>query len=197
MIPHATRSLTNTNPTPHAESHLVDSVTSSMIQETKNKTSTTIPSPKKTPTTLITPNTKPPSTPSSNTYEVNAVQSTPTVTTRDTKKEKGKTKQNSQSQEKLKATPIDDKEKCKPKYSCLICDEYHYTKYCLRHVDVNCFLKGTSTAHVVLTNHFPSQTTQMVTQEQPSGPGISCVLMCTTNKDKEVYSQREPKIILP
>ena len=96
MIPHATRSLTNTNPTPHAESHLVDGVTSSIIQETKNTISTTTPSPKKTPTTMITPNKKPPSTPSSNTYEVNMVQSTPTAKTRNNKKGKGKTKQNAQ-----------------------------------------------------------------------------------------------------
>jgi hypothetical protein len=199
MIPHAPRSSTNPNPTRLVGSHVVNGVINCINQENKSKTSTTTSNPKTTPTTTTTPNTTPPSTPI-NTSEVNTIQSTPTAKSQQTgnkKKGKGKIKQNAQPQEKLKTPPSEDKEKRKHKYPCLICNEYHYTKYCLHRVDVNCFLKGTSTAHVVLTNHFPSQTTQMVTQEQPSGPGISCVLMCTTNKDKEVYSQREPKIILP
>jgi hypothetical protein len=74
-----------------------------------------------------------------------------------TKKGKGKKKQIAQPQEKLKTPPVEDKEKCKPKYQCPICDEDHYTKYCLCRVDVNCFLEETSTAPIVLTNPFPSQ----------------------------------------
>jgi hypothetical protein len=65
----------------------------------------------------------------------------------------------------MKTPPAEDKEKCKPKYPCLICDEDHYTKYCLRRANANHFLKGTSTTPVVLTNPFPSQQNQMVTSK--------------------------------
>jgi len=74
----------------------------------------------------------------------------------------------------------------KPKYPCLISEEDHYTKDCPHRADINRFLKGTSIAPAVLTNPFPSQKTQMVTQDQPSASNNSYVLMCTTDKDKEV-----------
>jgi outer membrane biosynthesis protein TonB len=96
MIPHSPCSSTNPNRTPPAEYHVVDGVICYINQETKNKTSTTTPNPKKIPTPTNTPNTTPPTTPSSNTPEVNAVQSTPTTKTGNKKKGKGKTKQTSQ-----------------------------------------------------------------------------------------------------
>jgi type IV secretory pathway VirB10-like protein len=185
MIPHAPRSSKIPNPTPHVESHAANGVIGSINQETKSNTSTTTFNPKTTPTTMTTLNTTPPATPSSNTYEVNVVQSTPTAKTRNNKKGKGKTKQTSQPQVKMKTPPAEDKEKRKPKYPCLICDEDHYTKYFSCHVDVNCFLKGTSITPVVLTNPFPYQKTQMVTSEQRSVLGSSYVLMCKTDKYKE------------
>jgi hypothetical protein len=143
MIPHAPRSSKNLNPTPPMESHNVDGVIGSINQENKSKISTTTSNPKTTPTTTTTPSTTPPTTPSSNTSEVNMVQSTPTAKTENKKKGKGKKNQNSQPQEKSKTPLAEDKEKCKPKYPCLICDEDHYTKDCLHRVYVNCFLKGT------------------------------------------------------
>jgi len=102
------------------------------------------------------------------------------------KKEKEKKKKTDQPEEKLKNPLIEDKEKCKLKYPCLICDEDHYTKYCLHRADVNHFLKGTSRKPIVLTNPFPFQQIQMVTLEQPSTLGRSYLLMCTTYKHKDV-----------
>jgi len=72
------------------------------------------------------------------------------------KKGKGKAKQNAPQQEKPKNQPVEDTQKCKPKYPCLICKKENYTKDCPRRANVNFFLKGTSNAHVILTNPFPS-----------------------------------------
>jgi hypothetical protein len=115
--------------------------------------------PKVTPT-ITTQNTSPPATTPGKTFEINTVQSTTTGKSqqpRSKKKGKGKAKKNSPQQEKPKTQPVEDTQKCKPKYPCLICEEEHYTKDCPRHADVNHFLKGTSTTPVILKNPFPSQ----------------------------------------
>jgi hypothetical protein len=84
--------------------------------------------------------------PLSKTYEVNLIQSTPTGKNQNKKKGKGKNKEdknNNQQSEKPKTKPTDDKDKCKPRYSCLICGDDHYTKDCPRHIEVTKFLQGT------------------------------------------------------
>jgi hypothetical protein len=90
MIPRAPRSSTNPAPTPPVESHVVDGVIGSINKETKSNTSTTSPNPKPTPTTTNTTNTTLHATHSINTYEVNAIQYTPTAKTENKKKGKGK-----------------------------------------------------------------------------------------------------------
>jgi hypothetical protein len=78
------------------------------------------------------------------TSEVNSVQSTPTGKNK-SKKGKGKNKEdkNNLQSEKTKTQPVDDKDKHKPRYPCLICGDDHYTKDFPRWAEVTKFLQGT------------------------------------------------------
>jgi hypothetical protein len=71
------------------------------------------------------------SSPSTPTSEVNVVQSTP-VGKNKSKKGRGKNKEgkNNNQSEKTKITPVEDQDKRKPHYPCLICGDDHYTKDC-------------------------------------------------------------------
>jgi hypothetical protein len=65
------------------------------------------------------------------TSEVNSVQSTTAVKNK-SKKGKGKNKEdkNNPQSEKTTTPPVDDRDKHKPLYPCLICGDDHYTKDC-------------------------------------------------------------------
>jgi hypothetical protein len=124
-----------------------------------------------------------PATPTGKTSEVNAVQSTPAVKNK-SKKGRGKNKEgkNNSQAEKTKTTPVDDRDKRKPRYPCLICGDDHYTKDCPRRAKVTKFLQGAPKppAPVVLSQLFPSQQQdQLVIHDQPSSSTTSYVLMCT------------------
>jgi hypothetical protein len=101
-----------------------------------------------------------PATPTGKTSEVNVVQSTPAGKNK-SKKGRGKNKEgkNNTQTEKPKTTHVDDRDKRKPQYPCLICGDDHYTKDCPRRVKVTKFLQGAPKppAPAVLSQPFPSQ----------------------------------------
>jgi hypothetical protein len=72
-----------------------------------------------------------PTPPTGKTFEVNSVQSTLAGKIK-SKKGKGKNKEdkNNPQTEKTKTPPVDDRDKRKPRYPCLICGDDHYTKDC-------------------------------------------------------------------
>jgi hypothetical protein len=72
-----------------------------------------------------------PTPPTSKTSKVNVVQSTP-VGKNKSRKGKGKNKEdkNNSQAERTKTLPVDDRDKLKPQYPCLICGDNHYTKDC-------------------------------------------------------------------
>jgi hypothetical protein len=123
------------------------------------------------------------STPTNKTSEVNAIQSTPTGKNK-SKKGRGKNKEgkNNSQAEKTKTTPVDDRDKRKPRYPCLICGDDHYMKDCPRRVEVTKFLQGASKppALAVLSQPFLSQQqAELVIHDQPSSSTTSYVLMFT------------------
>jgi hypothetical protein len=159
LIPDAPRPSTNPTPTPPVASHVVDGMIGNFHAETQSKKSIH-PNPKST--TPNVQNTSPLTPSPGKTSEVNSVQSTPTGKNQNKKKGKGKNKEdknNNQQSEKPKTQPVDDKDKCKPHYPCLICGEDHYMKDCPRRAEVNKFMQGTGTppTPVVLSQPFPSQ----------------------------------------
>jgi hypothetical protein len=128
-IPDAPRPSMNPTPTPLVAYHAADGVIGTFHSKTQSKQANHS-NPKST-----TPNIQntPPTTPPGKTYEVNSVQSTPTSKNKNKKKGKGKNKEdknNNQQYEKPKTQSVDDKDKRKPCYPCLICGEDHYTKDC-------------------------------------------------------------------
>jgi hypothetical protein len=86
-----------------------------------------------------------PTPPTGKTSEVNSIQSTPDGKNK-SKKGKGKTKddKNNPQTKKTKTPPVDDRDKHKPRYPCLICGDDHYTKDCPQQVEVTKFLQGTT-----------------------------------------------------
>jgi hypothetical protein len=72
-----------------------------------------------------------PATPTGKTSEVNVVQSTPAGKNK-SRKGRGKNKEgkNNNQTEQPKTTSVEDRDKCKPRYPCLICGDDHYTKDC-------------------------------------------------------------------
>jgi hypothetical protein len=120
---------------------------------------------------------------------VNVVQSTPTGKNK-SKKGRGKNKEskNNNQNEKTKTPPIEDRDKRKPRYPCLICGDDHYTKDCPRRAEVNKFLQGTPkpSTPAVLSQPFPSQQqASLVIHDQPSTSTSSYVLMCTGDSKKD------------
>jgi hypothetical protein len=74
-----------------------------------------------------------PTPPTDKTSEVNSVQSTPAGKNKSKKgKCKNKEDKNNMQYQKTKTQPIDDKDKRKPRYPCLIFGDDHYTKDCPR-----------------------------------------------------------------
>ena len=130
-----------------------------------------------------------PTPPISKTSEVNEVQSTPACKNK-SKKGRGTNKEgkiNSQA-EQTKTTHVDDRDKHKSRYPCLICGDDHYTKDFPRRAEVTKFLQGTSkpSTPTVLSQPFPSQQqAQLVIHDQPSTSTTSYVLMCTGDFKKK------------
>jgi hypothetical protein len=121
---------TNPTPTPPVASQDVDGVIGTFHAETRSKQA--IHSNPKSNIANVK-NTPPPTPSPGKTSEVNSVQSTPTSKNQNKKKGKGKNKEdknNNQQSDKPRIQPVDDKEKRKPHYPCLIRGEDHYMKYC-------------------------------------------------------------------
>jgi hypothetical protein len=101
-----------------------------------------------------------PAPPAGKTSKVNVVQSTPTGKTK-SRKGRGKNKEgkNNNSNEQTKSPPVDDWDKRKPRYPCLICGDDHYMKDCPRRAEVNKFLQRAPkpSTSAVLSQPFPSQ----------------------------------------
>jgi hypothetical protein len=129
-----------------------------------------------------------PTPPTGKTSEVNVVQSTPANKNK-SRKGKGKNKEdkNTLQAEKTKTPPVDERDKRKPQYPCLICGDDHYTKDCPRHAEVTKFLQGAPKppTSAILSQPFSSQQqAQLVIHEQPSPSTMSYVLMCTGDSKK-------------
>jgi DNA mismatch repair ATPase MutL len=200
LIPDAPRPSTNPTPTPPTASHVVDGVIGTFHAETQS-TQASHTNPKSNTSNVQNTPTPTPST--GKTSEVNSVQSTPTGKNQNKKKGKGKNKEdknNNPQSDKPKTQPVDDKDKRKPRYPCLICGDDHYTKDCPRRAEVTKFLQGTGNLlhlsfchNLSLLNSRP----KLVIHDQPSPSTTSYVLMCTgDSKKNEVASQLEPKITL-
>jgi hypothetical protein len=157
FLPDAPRPSTTATSTTHAASHAVDGAIGTFhAQPHSTQASTTNP---KSVASNVQHATSP-TPPTGKTSEVNSVQSTPFGKNK-SKKGKGKNKEdkNNLQSEKTKTQPVDDKDKRKPRYPYLICGDDHYTKDCLRQVEVTKFLQGTPKppTPVVLLQPFPSQ----------------------------------------
>jgi hypothetical protein len=134
LIPDAPHRFTNPTPTPLVASHFVDGVINTFHTGTQSK-QVNHSTPKYTTSNVknATPHVPSPS----KTSEVNTVQYTPTDKYQNKKKGKGKNKEdknNKHQPTKPKTQLVDDKEKKKPHYTCLICGHDNYMKDCSRHV---------------------------------------------------------------
>jgi hypothetical protein len=183
FLPDAPHPSTTTTLTTPMASHATDGVIGNFHADSKS-TSTTHTNPKSTASNIH--NAPTPTTSIRKTYGVNSVQSTPTDKNK-SKKGKGRNKEdknNNPHSKKNKTQPTNDKDKCKPRYPCLICGDDHYTKYFPRCVEVTKFLQGTGKppTPIILSQPFPSQQqTQLVIHDQTSPSTTSYVLMCTSD----------------
>jgi hypothetical protein len=174
-LPRPSTSATSTTPT---ASHEADRVIGTFQAQPHSASST---NPK--PASSNVQNAPSPTPPTDKTSEVNAVQSTPAGKNK-SKGGRGKNQEdnNTSQAEQTKTTPIDDRDKCKPQYPCLICGDDHYMKDCPRYAEVTKFLQGAPKppASAILSQPFPSQQqAQLVIHDQPSSSTTSYVLMCT------------------
>jgi hypothetical protein len=133
-----------------------------------------------------------PAPPTGKTSEVNVVQSTPTSKNK-SKKGRGKNKggKNNNPTEQTTNAPVEDRDKHKPWYPCLICGDDHYTKDCPRRAEVSKFLQGMPKppTTTVLSQPFPSQQqASLVIHDQPFTSMTSYVLMCTGDSKKNDVS---------
>jgi hypothetical protein len=125
--PHPSTSATSTTP---AASHAVDGVIGTFHAQPQF-VQTSSNNPKSISSNVQ--NALSPTPPTGKTSEVNSVQSTSTDKNK-SKKGKGKNKEdkNNPQSDKTKTPPVDDRDKRKPRYPCLICGDDHYTKDCPR-----------------------------------------------------------------
>jgi hypothetical protein len=126
LLPNAPRSSTSTTSITPATSHAANGVISTFHAQ-PHFTSSNNAKPSSSNVQNALSNTPP----TGKTYEVNAVQSTPAGKNK-SRKGKGKNKEdkNTSQEERTKTPPIDDRDKRKPRYPCLICGDDHYTKDC-------------------------------------------------------------------
>lgn len=166
LLPDALQPSTNLESSKPTQIPPIDYIIGLVAQNSRNISSTST----KPKSTLASAPSPPTNTPKnlSKTSEVNVVQST-TVNkaSKGEKKDKGKDKSNTPKQDPPKPY-ANDRSKCKPKYPCLICDEYNYTKDCPCRVEVSRLLKVTQGTPTVLKEPFPSQKTSLVDQPQSS-----------------------------
>jgi hypothetical protein len=184
LLPDLPRSGTSSTSTAPVASHAADGVIGTTHTHSHSISTTT---PKSNPSNVQ--NAPSPAPPTGKTSEVNAIQSTPTGKNK-SKKGRGKNKEskNNNQTEKTKSPPVEDRDKRKPRYPCLICGDDHYTKDCPRRAEVNKFLQGTSkpSTMAVLSQPFPSQQqASLVIHDQPSTSTQSYVLMCTGDSKKD------------
>jgi hypothetical protein len=185
-----------TSTTPIA-SHAVDGVIG-----TSQAQSHSIASTKPKSTSSNVQNAPSPSTPTGKNSEVNSIQSTSTGKNK-SKKGRGKNKEgkNNNQTEQPKTTPVEYRDKSKPRYPCLICGDDHYTKDCPRRAEVTKFLQGTSkpSTPTVLSQPFPSRKqAQLVIHDQPSTSTTSYVLMSTSDsKQNNVALMTRAKYYTP
>jgi hypothetical protein len=155
LLPDAPRPSTSATSTTPVASHAANGVIGTFHAQPHSASST---NPK--PTSSNVQNSLSPAPPTGKNSEVNSVQSTPSGKNK-SKKGWGKNKEDkSTSQvEKTKTTPVDDRDKRKPQYPCLICGDDHYTKDCPQHAEVTKFLQGAPKppSLAVLSQPFPSQ----------------------------------------
>jgi hypothetical protein len=155
LLPDLPRPNTSSTSTTPAASHAVDGVIGTAQVQSHFVSRT---NPKYSSSNVQ--NAPSPATPTGKTSEVNAIQSTPAGKNK-SKKGRGKNKEgkNNTQAEKTKNTPVDDRDKHKPRYPCLICGDDHYMKDCPRRVKVTKFLQGSPKppAPAVLSQPFPSQ----------------------------------------
>jgi hypothetical protein len=178
LLPELPRPGTSSTSTTPAASHAADGVIGSAQAQSHSVSSS---NPKST--TSNVQNDPSPATSTGKTSEVNVVQSTSTGKNK-SKKGRGKNKErkNNNQIEKPKNTPVEDRDKRKPRYPCLICGDYHYTKDCPRCAEVTKLLQGTPkpSTPAILSQPFPSQQqAQLVIYDQPSTSTTFYVLMCT------------------
>jgi hypothetical protein len=124
-VPHPSTFATSTTPT---ASHVVDGVIGTFhAQPHSFQTSSNNPK----PTSSNVQNAPSPTPPIGKTSEVNFVQSTP-VGKNKSRKGKGKNKKdkNNLQAKRTKKPHVDERDKHKPRYPCLICGDDHYTKDC-------------------------------------------------------------------
>jgi hypothetical protein len=183
-LPHPSTSNTSTTP---ASSHAVDGVIGSPYSHSHSVSTAT---PKSNSPNVQ--NASSPAPPTGKTFEVNVVQYTSTGKHK-SKKGRGKNKEgkNNNPNEKTKYPPVDERDKRRPRYPCLICGDDHYTKDCPRRAEVNKFLQGTPkpSTPAVLSQPFPSQQqASLVIHDQPSTSTSSFVLMCTDDSIKDNIS---------
>jgi hypothetical protein len=183
FLPELPRPGTSSTSTAPAASHAADGVIGTAHTHSHFVSTTT---PKSNSSNVQ--NAPSPATSTGKTSEVNDVQSTPTGKNK-SKKGRGKNKEskNNNQNEQTKTPPVEDRDKRKPRYPCLICGDDHYTKDCPRRAEITKFLQGTSkpSTPAVLSQPFPSQQqASLVIHDQPSTSTTSYVLMCTGDSKK-------------
>jgi hypothetical protein len=137
LLPDLPRPGTSSTSTAPVASHAADGVIGT-TQAHSHSVSTTNP---KSNTSNVQ-NAPSPAPPAGKTSEVNALQTTPTGKNTKNRKGRGKTKEgkNANPNEQTKTPPVDDRDKRKPRYPCLMCGDDHYTKDCPRRAKVHKFL---------------------------------------------------------
>jgi hypothetical protein len=126
LLPELPRPGTSSTSTTPAASHAVDGVIGFAQAQSHSVSS---PNPKST--TSNVQSAPSPATSTGKTSKVNVVQSTSTGKNK-SKKGRGKNKErkNNNQIEQPKNTPVEDRDKHKPRYPCLICGDDHYTEDC-------------------------------------------------------------------
>jgi hypothetical protein len=180
LLPDLPRPNTSSTSTTPVASHVADGVVGTAQAQPHSASST---NPKSASSNVQ--NAPSPAPPTGKTSEVNLVQSIP-IGKNKSKKWSGKNKEgkNNSQAEQTKTAPVDDRDKHKPQYPCLICGDDHYTKDCPRRGKVTKFLQGASKspAPAILSQPFLSQQqAQLVIHEKPSSSTTSYVLMCTSD----------------
>jgi hypothetical protein len=153
LIPNATHATTDPSK-PSSSSHAYGIINSIKTQSSSQSTGTancsaSAPTPSSTSLSSTSPHTQ--------VSKVNAVQSAPSQQSGGKKKTKNKPKKNNNNEKPKTQTPppaTEKKPQRKPKFPCLICGEYHYTRDFPYRDEVENSFKGNSQP-IVLTQPFP------------------------------------------